>query len=204
MKKPHLPGLALIVILALPPVRTGLEAAMVGHMLVQLPLLALGGWWCVRALPEPWRARLQAYNGHGLPGILLVLFGVAFWMLPRSLDAALSAPVVEAAKFVTLPMLVGAPLALSWPRLHPVAKGFVFANALSMLGVLGWLYRESPVRLCNFYLIDQQTLAGNGLLILAGALLASWIVRVLVGPLPRFTCRVRWASRPHRRFPPSL
>ena len=204
MKNPHLWGFALIVVLALPPLRTGLETAMVGHMLVQLPLLALAGFCSALALPERWRARLQSYNGHGIPGILMVLFAAAFWMLPRSLDAALNDPVMEATKFVTVPALIGAPLAWSWPRLHPVAKGFVFANILSMLGVLGWLYRESPVRLCNYYLIDQQTLAGNGLLILASVLLAGWMVRVFAGPLPRFTFPYRWVSQRHRRFPPSL
>lgn len=164
-----------------PPSRGLLESSMPGHVLVQLPLLVLGGYCGAAAFPGRWRETLQTFNRGGLPGILLVLLAAAFWMLPRSLDAALDEPVMAAAKCVSLPLLVGLPLALSLPRLHPIAGGFVLANLLSMLGVLGWLYRQAPVRLCSYYRLDEQVWVGNGLLLVAGLVGLGWVGRAVFG-----------------------
>jgi hypothetical protein len=94
-------------------------------------------------------------------------------MLPRSLDAALAEPAMAVAKFISLPALLGLPLAQSWCRLHPIARGFVWAKLVSMLGVLGWLYLAAPVRLCNFYLLDEQLLLGRAMLAIGAALAAA-------------------------------
>ena len=92
-------------------------------------------------------------------------FGAStWWMVPRALDAALASPVMEVTKFVTLPLLVGAPLSLSWSRLGGMGRAFVIANVLPMWAVVGWLYLAAPVRVCNFYLVEQQAIAGAGLL----------------------------------------
>lgn len=141
-----------------------LELTMVGHVLIQLPLLVICGWLITPSLPPRWKSAIEKYNEYGIPGILIVTFTVIFWMLPRSLDAALATPFMEFAKFVTLPTLIGIPLALSWPLLTPVTKGFVIGNLLSMLTVLGWLYTQAPIRLCNYYLINQQQQVGTLLL----------------------------------------
>ena len=90
-------------------------------------------------------------------------------MVPRALDLTLASPAMEATKFITLPLLVGAPLALSWRPLGGLGQGFVLANVLPMWAVVGWLYAVSPVRVCNFYLVDQQVAAGVGLLVAAVA-----------------------------------
>ena len=79
------------------------------------------------------------FNAGGCPGLLVAVFAAAVWMLPRMLDAALRSPLVELAKLTTVPLLVGVPLALSWPLLPPVARGFVWANLISHAAVLGWL-----------------------------------------------------------------
>jgi hypothetical protein len=159
--------LLLVGALALPPLRRLLEASMVGHMLLQIPLLVVAGALLASCLPTALRRHLDAFNANGFPGILAAGFVTSYWMLPRALDAALSDPLMELAKFCSLPLLVGLPLALSWPRLGPIGRGFVLANAISMIAVVGWLYRESPVRLCSWYLTDQQVLLGDGLLLLA-------------------------------------
>ncbi|GEM_PF-546933 len=141
-----------------------LEMTMMGHVLIQLPLLVVCGWLVTPSLPSRLESAIEKDNEYGIPGILIVIFTVLFWMLPRSLDAALASPFMEFTKFVTLPTLIGIPLALSWPLLTPVAKGFVIGNLLSMLAVLGWLYTQAPIRLCNYYLINQQQQVGNLLL----------------------------------------
>lgn len=176
--------LAVYALLATPPLRALLESAMAAHMLVQLPLLAALGAHAATLLPATLRQWLEDRNAGGLPFTLLALFAAAFWMLPRSLDGALNHGYLELAKFVSLPLLVGAPLALSWRRLPAVGRGFLWSNLLNMLVVLGWLYSVAPVRVCTNYLVDQQALLGRSLLFLA-ALLALWLAgRLFVGGRP--------------------
>lgn len=168
-------------LLAGPPVRVWLESSMVGHMLVQIPLLIIIGALWAPSTPARLREWLSACNAGGIPLTLLALFASAYWMLPRALDAALNFAVVELVKFITLPLLVGLPLALSWRRLSLLGQGFVWSNFVSMLGVLSWLYIVSPVRVCNNYLINQQVLLGHGLLAFTLALFVVGAARVFVG-----------------------
>jgi hypothetical protein len=160
-----LAAMALVVVLALPASRDALEGVMAAHMLVQIPLLALAGAMAACGVPLAWRTRIAAWNRRGVSGTALALLASSWWMVPRALDLALASPAMEVTKFATLPLLVGAPLALSWRPLGGVGQGFVLANVLPMWAVVGWLYAVAPVRLCNFYLADQQVAAGIGLLV---------------------------------------
>lgn len=160
----------LYLLMASPMLRAYMESFMVGHMLVQMPLLVTIGFFAAALLPMHLRGWLQQFNGGGVPFALLAVFASAFWMLPRSLDGALTLWEMEAAKFITLPLLIGMPLALSWQRLSTPARGFIWSNLLSMLIVLGWLYTVAPIRICNSYLVGQQQLLGKSLLLLAAAL----------------------------------
>lgn len=186
-------GAVLVAALAEPNTRAALESGMVGHMLVQIPLLALAGAWLAADLPPAVKARVAACDPKGLAGILTVLFASSYWMLPRALDAALAHGGVEAAKFVSLPLLVGLPLALSWGRLSLIGRGFIWLNGLSMLAVLGWLYAVAPVRVCNSYLAAEQALAGRLMLGLAVGLALLTAVRAFIGD-----------AGEHRRHAPSF
>lgn len=166
--------------------RGALEASPVLHMAVQLPALGLAGWLAGTVLADrlPGLMRLS-FNRHGLAGALVAVFAIAFWMLPRSVDGALTNGSVEIAKFITLPLLVGVPLALSLPRMGAILKGVVKANTLSMLAVLSWIYQAAPVRICNSYLVEEQQELGMVLLAIAVTLAVAWGVRALRGPAPR-------------------
>lgn len=171
--------LTVFAVLASPPLRALLESVMAAHMLVQLPLLAALGAYAAGSLPAGMRRWLDNGNAGGVPLTLLAVFAAAFWMLPRSLDGALNHGYMELAKFISLPLLVGVPLALSWHRLASIGRGFLWSNLLSMLVVLGWLYSVAPVRVCTNYLTDQQALLGRSLLFLA-VLLTLWLVAGLL------------------------
>lgn len=179
-----LAGLALLGTLAVPALREWLEASPARHMLVQLPLLACAGV-CIGGSLGRAAGRLgsglAAHNIAGIPGTIVAAATAGFWMLPRSLDGALADPAMEATKFASLPLLVGLPLALSWHQLPAVGKSFVKANLISMLAFLGWLYLTAPIRLCNFYLVDQQVVVGRALLLLAAAFAAFWAAGALLG-----------------------
>lgn len=156
---------------------------MVTHFL-QMGLLAALGGLLARA-PGPVRpGELADCNRYGITGSLLALLTLAFWLLPVSLDRALDHTGWETAKFLSLPLLLGLPLARSWPRLPPVARGALWAKAIPMAAVMGWLYREAPVRLCNNYLVNDQQILGLALWALAAAMAVYWAARAMVGFRP--------------------
>ncbi|HXD39843.1 MAG TPA: hypothetical protein VN649_04735 [Ramlibacter sp.] len=176
----------LYLLLAAPVVRAWMEATMTGHMLLQIPLLAAIGVVSCHLLPERLQNSLLAAAGGAIPCVLLATFASGYWMLPRALDSALTNPLNEAAKFLSLPLLVGLPLGLAWKRLGIIGRSLVWTNAISMLAVLGWLYVIAPVRVCNNYLVDQQEIAGWWMVKLALLLFACWLGSFFVGgdPVP--------------------
>jgi hypothetical protein len=171
----------LYLLLASPTVREWMEASMSAHMLLQLPLLAAIGVAACRLLPHRLQDLLLAAAGGAIPCVLLATFASSYWMLPRALDGALTDPLQEAAKFLSLPLLVGLPLGLAWKRLGIIGRSLVWSNAISMLVVLGWLYINAPVRLCNSYLVDQQETAGWWMVKLAMLLFAWWLCSFFTG-----------------------
>lgn len=176
---------ALYLLLATPDARAWLEATMRTHMLVQIPLLAAIGVITGRLLPKRYQESLLAAAGGALPFIVLAVFASSYWMLPRAMDAALAdtltGTLTETAKFISLPVLVGLPLALAWKRLSIIGRGFVWTNFISMLAVVGWLYIAAPVRVCNSYLLDQQSDTGWLMVKLAILLFAYWFGMLFIG-----------------------
>jgi hypothetical protein len=171
-------GLALLAVLALPPLRSALEASMTLHMLAQFPLLALAGALLARALPQRWRARTDAWNAHGIAGLLFTALVLMLLMIPRVLDLALVDARVEAAKWLAL-LACGAALQLSWRRAGLLVQGFFLGNMLPMTAAVGQLYADSPVRVCNAYLLDDQVRLGTGMVALAVVLAVVAIARTL-------------------------
>ncbi|AVO48408.1 hypothetical protein C6568_03420 [Melaminivora suipulveris] len=172
-----LAGALLLAVLATPPMRGLLESSMWRHMVLQFPLWMLAGALLATALPARARASLARWNALGISGLLWVALVLAVLMVPRVLDLALRAPVVEVLKCSAL-MLAGAALRLSWQPAGRVVQGFFLGNVLPMMVVVGQLYVDSPLRLCNAYLLDDQERLGRWLIALAALLAVAWIARV--------------------------
>ncbi|MGH8148011.1 MAG: hypothetical protein ACREPY_16980 [Rhodanobacteraceae bacterium] len=134
------------------------------QMLVQIPLLGLGGWMLASGTPKWLERRLARWNHRGISGLLLASLTGMVWMLPLAMDAALDDPRFAVAKFLSVPLLIGAPVALSWPRAGFVVRGVFLAEVTATALRLGWLYLISPVRLCSNYLLGDQQLLGKLLL----------------------------------------
>ncbi|MCB1709535.1 MAG: hypothetical protein KDI10_12495 [Halioglobus sp.] len=179
----------LFLILLAAPVRHVLEASMTAQMLVQIPLLIVVGWLLHSAVPKRLQRVIADWNSYGISGLLLALFTATYWMLPRALDAASSDPLALALKYLTVPLLLGLPLALSWPRMNFIVKGVLLVEFIATFFRLGWLYMTSPTRLCSNYLIDDQQRLGQYMLIIGCALLV-WIAGKLLWG--RFTPAVYW------------
>jgi hypothetical protein len=64
----------------------------------------------------------------------------------------------------------------SWRRAHLVFRLFFFGNFSWMMAIVGLLYYDNPVRLCNFYLQSDQEIAGIGLVIMACVLPLLWLL----------------------------
>jgi len=174
---------ALWLVLWLPPIRGVLESDMALHMAVQVPLLiSLGILLAATCRHEPrWLAEA---DWLGIPGIVAVMLGTSFWMLPRALDQAVSDPRIDLVKFLSLPLLVGMPLGVSWRRMPPLGRAFIWANFIPKLGAIGGLYLGAPTRLCAYYRLDQQELAGWTLIAVSVALAITWFVAAFVGWTP--------------------
>lgn len=176
-----LAGLILWAVLAVPPVRHALDSAMTLQMLVQIPLLGLAGWGLAHGTPGWLDRALGAWNHRGITGLLLASLTGMVWMLPLAMDAALDDPRVTLAKFLSVPLLIGAPLALSWPRAGFVVRGVVLLELIATMLRLGWLYLISPVRLCSNYLLDDQQRLGKILLAIGFAILLVLIWKLMWG-----------------------
>ncbi|WP_406625271.1 hypothetical protein [Acidovorax sp. SDU_ACID1] len=170
-------GLALLVAMALPPLRSLLEARMSSHMLLQFPVLLLAGALLAGAIPPAVRQRLQGWNAHGMAGLVFAALVLALSMVPRLLDLVLVNPLVEAVKFAAL-LLCGVALRGSWRRAGLGLQAFFLGNTLPMMAVAGWLYETASVRLCNAYRLDEQVWLGQTLSWTAAGIAALWLGRI--------------------------
>ncbi len=159
--------------------RDWFEATPVRHMLLQYPLLVAAGALIAARLGPVGTGR---WNHGGLASLLAAILTSAFWMLPRMVDVSVAALPVDLAKAASLAGLVGVGLRLGWPRANPLLRAVLKANAISMLGLLAFLYTHAPGRLCNAYLLDDQQRLGLMFLIAAFALAVLWIAPLLVAP----------------------
>ncbi len=160
-------GIGLIALGLAPPVAGRLEASLVAHLLGQYSLLVGGG-----ALIGQTLACRAGSSWSAAPALLAGVLALLFWVIPRWIDAALADPAIDAAKAATLVLLAGLPLGWGWTKAGPVLRGFVWANAAAMLAIMGWLQLAVPQRLCNSYLMTEQTRLGQSLLGLAALVLA--------------------------------
>ncbi len=155
------------------PAGSALEANMARHMLIQIPLLVVLGYFSVQGLNSRWPAASLHLNAHGITGLLLVMLVNAFWMLPTALDLAVIDPRVDAIKAATL-VLGGAALNFSWRAAGVVIQAFFLGNWCAMEILAGLLYQEASQPLCSAYLVNDQVDAGVGMVILATAISLLW------------------------------
>ncbi len=176
--------LALLALLASPPARQALESRMSAHMLVQFPLVALCGFVLAGMLPRRGRERLARWNAYGIAGLFYTAVVLAILMIPRVLDLALVDPRIELAKWLAL-LLCGAAVRISWRPAGLLVQGFFLGNTLPMTAVAGQLYEDSPLRLCNAYLLGDQARLGRMLTAIAIAVAIAWFAQLVLALMRR-------------------
>lgn len=117
-------------------------------------------------------------------------------MLPRTLDAAVTEPLIAAAKYLSVPLLIGLPFALGWPRMSFIVRGVFLVEFIATFFRLGCLYLIWPERLCNNYLLDDQQRLGQYMLLIDAALFLGLAGKLVWG---RFDSLARRARLLHRR-----
>ncbi len=173
-------GLLLYLFLILPPVAHLMESIMIVHMHMQMPLLAVAGFVMARFFQIRFPGFFEKWNRGGIPGILLFAIVASYWMIPRTMDEAITMPGVEIFKFASLPFLAGLPLRDSWKKLGETGKNAVFTGFTALFLAMGWLYIQSSEQLCNNYLLIDQITLGWGFLTMAACMGAYGIYRVIV------------------------
>jgi hypothetical protein len=166
------PGAALAALALLQP---WLEQRMLTHMVLELPLLFAIGWWSATPIARPGPGWLRHINAGGLSGLTVAMVISALWMLPLSLDAAVLSPAVGWFKVVSV-LLAGWLTGISLREARPAIQAFFVLNWTWMTGAVGALYQQVPERLCSTYLLGDQAWAGRGLVALAVAVGAMWMV----------------------------
>ncbi len=168
-------GLILLVLLALPWARHGMEATMWRQMLIQFPSWLIVGGLLAGAPLERWRPTLRAWNAHGVAGLTAASVVLGILMVPRVLDLALYRPEVEVAKLASL-LWAGAALRVSFRPAGVILQSFFLGGILAMMATVGLLYQELPQRLCNAYLLDDQVRLGESLTGFAGLIAVAWMI----------------------------
>ena len=191
-------ALAWMALLLVPAVRQWLTASMWRHMALQFPLwmlagVLLAGAWLAAGLPPAARARVARWNAHGISGLVAAGTVLAVLMVPRVLDLALVSAPIEAAKCVAL-VVAGTALRLSWRAAGLVVQGFFLGNMLPMTAVVGQLYIDSPLRLCNAYLLDDQARLGQWLVGAAALVAVGWLAQVAWWVARREGASAVWVS----------
>ncbi|RXI96242.1 hypothetical protein DS745_21110 [Anaerobacillus alkaliphilus] len=153
-------GLALFIFLVIPPVATFMESVMVMHMHMQMPMLIIAGLLMAPFFQQRFPRFFEKWNENGLPGVLLFIIIMVYWILPRTMDEALTLQSVEVFKFISLPFLAGVPLRDSWKKLSVVQKNTLIAFFTLVFIGMGLLYILAPVQLCNNYLLIEQIALG--------------------------------------------
>lgn len=175
--------------------RFALERSMALHMLVQMPMLLGAGVACAFAVScagnaqnasnkqQPGIARLAAYrfrkmDQYGIIALTFFLLLSAYWMIPKALDDVLVSPAAEILKFATF-FTAGLVLPGTLARANRVTQLFFLGNFAWMMAIVGLLYQDTTVRLCNAYLLGDQVVAGRGLVVLSLLLPAIWCLHAV-------------------------
>lgn len=148
-----------------------LEASMLRHMLLQLPLIVAAG--ALLGAPLVPVRRMAAIDEHGLTVLSALMFISAYWMIPRALELSLAGGMTEAAKFLSL-FAIGMLLPGAAQRANIVIQLFFLGNFCAMTAIAGMLYQELPQRLCNAYLLDDQAHTGMALVAASVGVALAW------------------------------
>ncbi len=172
----------MLLVLSLPALQELLQAQMHFQMLVQMPALALTGALLAGSNPRVPTHWQRVWNAHGITGLCLALFVMTLSMVPRLLDITVTDPLWNTGKFAAF-LLCGYALRRSWQQAGWVLQGFFLGNLLPMMVVSGFIYQDSPLRVCNVYGLGDQQTTGFWMVLSASVVAVVWLWRVFLAQM---------------------
>ena len=136
-----------------------LDATMPRLVLLALPAWAALGILAVGRSGRTWTRG----NRYGLTGLACALGALAFWMIPRSVDAIRTSEVADQLMHASM-LGAGAALAASWRIMPFVVRGVLGIYAAAMTIALGFIYSSYSALLCGTFDLAQQRQTGTWLL----------------------------------------
>ena len=153
-------------LLAVPGIRQLADSTMALLMLVEFPALLLSGWAVATTLPSQLHRMLCRMDASGITSQTALLVTFSYWMIPAALDDALMSDSAYAARHLTW-LGCGVLLGIRGRRSSPTVLLFFLGNIAWMSATAGLLYADSTSRLCVNYLVQDQVVAGHGLIAVA-------------------------------------
>ncbi|MDY0396049.1 hypothetical protein RWE15_18870 [Virgibacillus halophilus] len=100
-------GIILFMLLTIPPVVHLMESIMIIHMHMQMPMIVVAGFLMAPFFQKKFPHFFSKWNQSGIPGILLFSIIMLYWMLPITMDEALTELGMEVFKFFSLAFFSG-------------------------------------------------------------------------------------------------
>jgi hypothetical protein len=165
--------------LSVPPFRTIIEQSMFMQMVIQMPLLFIGGA-CLNSFTftKKISQNMASWNVFGLTGFMLAQTILIYWMLPISIDRAVVIPLVDVAKVLTM-MIAGFLVGDALQKSPAALQLFFIGYFVAMMIWLGMYFIYTDMRLCNAYSLSSQYWTGYGLCTLSLAVVSYWSFHVL-------------------------
>jgi hypothetical protein len=165
--------------LSVPPFRFLIEQSMMMQMVVQMPLLFIGGALLNHfPLAKKITQFFSSFNSFGLTGFMLAQIILIYWMLPISIDRAVVIPIFDVAKVLTM-IIAGFWVGDALERSPPALQLFFIGYFAAMMIWLGIYFIYSDLRLCNVYSLSSQYWTGYSLCFISVAIVTFWSLRVL-------------------------
>jgi len=165
--------------LSFAPLRVYLEQSMFVQMVVQLPILFIGGALISKTKRiQQFFSFIHPINIYGLTSFMVAQTILVYWMLPLSIDRAVVIPWVDGVKVITM-IIAGICVGQALKEAPQAIQLFFIGYFTAMMIWLGLYFATTEVRLCNVYSLSSQHMTGYGLVVISATLLAWWSWRLL-------------------------
>ncbi len=139
-----------------PPIDNYLDASMMRHMIIQMPLLIFMGYLASRRLIN---IDLSSINPYGLTGIIFFLGSLGFWMIPHSLDRTIISNWTDMLMHFNM-LLAGFFLGKSIGLMPFILRTAISIYFVGMLLSVSIIYLNYFSLLCASYTLEQQKETG--------------------------------------------
>lgn len=149
-----------ILTLFIPNIRQWLNAEMYLKMLVQIPSLTIFSFIIGLQMKNVKNKIMATLGNHGASALIFLFGAQTFWMIPRSLDLAVSSTIADMIMHLNL-VTAGFLFGVGFRNASFVLKTAFSIYGLSMALSMGIIYIHFNALICAVYTIEMQHIAGK-------------------------------------------